>query len=161
MRVILLITAFLVLSIIGTQAKAQGSINGTVLSPAQQKAASAIVNLLSAKDSQLVKAVITDSIGQFEFLISKPDTYLISVGFQGAAKYFTKPIGPINANQSIKLDPIQLIAKTATTLDEVTVASKLPFVEKKIDRTVINPDALIANAGTNALEVLKNHQVFR
>ena len=155
MRVILSITAFLVLSIIGTQARAQGSINGTVLSPDQQKAEAAIVNLLRAKDSVLVKAVITDSIGQFEFVITKPGTYLISVAFQGAAKYYTKPIGPVNANQSIKLDPIQLIAKIATTLEEVTVAGKLAFVEKKIDRTVINPDALIANAGTNALEVLE------
>lgn len=155
MRVILSITAFLILSVIGTPAKAQGSINGTVLSPNQQKAEAAIVSLLSAKDSALVKALITDSIGQFEFLITKPGTYLISVGFQGAEKYYTEPIGPINADQSITLDPIQLIAKTATTLDEVTVASKLPFVEKKIDRTVINPDALIANAGTNALEVLE------
>lgn len=155
MRVKFLITAFLLSSIIGTQAKAQGSINGTVLRADQQKAEAAIVNLLRAKDSVLVKAVITDSIGQFEFLITKPDTYLISVGIQGTAKYYTKPIGPINVDQSVKLDLIQLIAKTATTLEEVTVASKLPFVEKKIDRTVINPDALITNAGTNALDVLE------
>lgn len=155
MRVILSISAFFLLSIIGTQAKAQGSIYGIVVSPDQQKAEAAIVNLLSAKDSVLVKAIITDSIGQFEFLITKPGTYLISVVFQGAAKYYTKPIGPINGNQSVKLDPIQLIAKTATTLDEVTVASKLPFVEKRIDRTVINPDALITNAGSSALEVLE------
>jgi iron complex outermembrane receptor protein len=39
-------------------------------------------------------------------------------------------------------------------LEEVAVVSKLPFVERKIDRTIINPDALIANAGSNALEVL-------
>jgi hypothetical protein len=155
MRVILSITVFLVLSVIGTQAKAQGVINGTVLSPDQQKAEAAIVNLLRAKDSVLIKAIITDSIGQFEFLITKPGTYLISVGFQGAAKYYTKPIGPIHADQSVKLDPIQLIAKTATTLDDVTVASKLSFVEKRIDRTVINPDALITNAGSSTLEVLE------
>jgi iron complex outermembrane receptor protein len=155
MRVILSITVLLLLSIIGTQAKAQGSINGNVLSPDQQKAEAAIVNLLSVKDSALVKAVITDSIGQFEFLITKPGIYFISVTFLGAAKYYTKPFGPINASQSVKLDPIQLIAKTANTLEEVTVTSKLPFVEKRIDRTVINPDALITNAGTNALEVLE------
>lgn len=84
----------------------RGVINGTVLSPDQQKAEAAIVNLLRAKDSVLVKAIITDSIGQFEFLITKPGTYLTSVGFQGAAKYYTKPIGPIHANQSVKLDSI-------------------------------------------------------
>jgi hypothetical protein len=155
MRVILSITAIVVLSFIGKQTKAQGTITGTVVSPDQQRAEAAIVNLLRAKDSVLVKAVITDSIGQYEFLITKPGTYFISVSFQGASKYYSKPIGPINADQSIKIDPIQLMAKSATTLDEVIVASKLPFVEKKIDRTVINPDALIANAGTNALEVLE------
>ena len=155
MRVVLSVTAFLVLSIIATQTSAQGIMNGTVLRPDQQKADAAIVNLLRAKDSILVKAVITDSLGQFEFLITKPDTYIISVGFVGAAKYYSKPIGPINANQIIQLGTIQLNPSTASTLEEVTVTNKLPFVEKKIDRTVINPDALVTNAGTNALEVLE------
>ena len=86
MRVILSIITFLVLSIVGTQSKAQGSISGTVLRPDKLKADAEIVNLLRAKDSVLVKAVITDSIGQFEFLITKPGIYIISVGFQGAAK---------------------------------------------------------------------------
>lgn len=31
----------------------------------------------------------------------------------------------------------------------------MPFVEKRIDRTVINPDALITNAGSSTLEVLE------
>lgn len=155
MRVIVSIIALLTLSIIGIQAKAQGSINGTVISPDQQKAEAAVVNLLRVKDSVLVKAVVTDSIGQFEFLITKPGIYFISVIFQGAAKYYTKPFGPVNLNLSVTLDPIQLIAKTVTTLEEVTVTNKLPFVEKKIDRTIINPDALVTNAGTNALEVLE------
>ena len=155
MRVILSVTAFLVFSIIATQTSAQGIINGTVLRPDQQKADAAIVNLLRAKDSILVKAVITDSVGQFEFLITKPDTYILSVGFVGAVKYYSKPLGPINANQIIQLGTIQLNPSTASTLDEVTVTNKLPFVEKKIDRTVINPDALVTNAGTNALEVLE------
>lgn len=155
MRVVLSVTAFLVLSIIATQTSAQGIMNGTVLRPDQQKADAAIVNLLRAKDSILVKAVITDSLGQFEFLITKPDTYIISVGFVGAAKYYSKPIGPINANQIIQLGTIQLNPSTASTLEEVTVTNKLPFVEKKIDRTVINPDALVTNTGTNALEVLE------
>jgi hypothetical protein len=155
MRVILSVTAFLVFSIIATQTSAQGIINGTVLRPDQQKADAAIVNLLRAKDSILVKAVITDSVGQFEFLITKPDTYIISVGFVGAVKYYSKPLGPINANQIIQHGTIQLNPSTASTLEEVTVTNKLPFVEKKIDRTVINPDALVTNAGTNALEVLE------
>ncbi len=38
---------------------------------------------------------------------------------------------------------------------EVVIKAKTPFVDRKIDRTIINPDALLANAGTNALEVLE------
>ena len=41
------------------------------------------------------------------------------------------------------------------TLKEVTVAAKRPFIERKIDRTVINVDAAITNAGTTAMEVLE------
>jgi hypothetical protein len=34
------------------------------------------------------------------------------------------------------------------------VTSKIPYIERKIDRTVVNVDALIGNAGNNALEIL-------
>jgi hypothetical protein len=37
----------------------------------------------------------------------------------------------------------------------VKVEVKRPFIERKIDRTVVNVDASITNAGTTALEVLE------
>ncbi|WP_262920133.1 hypothetical protein [Niabella hibiscisoli] len=30
-----------------------------------------------------------------------------------------------------------------------------PFIQRKIDRVVVNPDALISNAGTTSLDVLE------
>jgi len=40
-------------------------------------------------------------------------------------------------------------------LREVKISTRKNFIEQKIDRTVLNIDALISNAGTNALEVLE------
>lgn len=134
---------------------AQSTISGIVKTPEKMNADGAIVNLLQLKDSVLVKAVLTDSTGEFELVGIKNGSFFISIVFQGAAKYSSQPIHLAGVKTLVKLDPIQLLAKAGNTLDEVMVASKLPFVEKKIDRTVINPDALISNAGSNALEVLE------
>jgi len=45
--------------------------------------------------------------------------------------------------------------KKPVDLKEVKISGKKSFIEHKIDRTVINVDALISNAGSNALEVLE------
>lgn len=149
---------FIILTIclsISLSSIAQSTISGTVRTPEKMNAEGAIVTLLQSKDSVLVKAVITDSIGQFEIITNKRGDFIISVVYQTAAKYYS-PIIHLNGEQSsVKLQAIQLLTRAGNTLDEVIVASKLPFVEKKIDRTVINPEALISNAGTNALEVLE------
>lgn len=41
-------------------------------------------------------------------------------------------------------------------LATVTVTGKKPLIEQKIDRTVVNVEALVSNAGTTALDVLEN-----
>jgi hypothetical protein len=45
--------------------------------------------------------------------------------------------------------------KKTVDLKEVKISGKKSFIEQKIDRTVVNVDALISNAGSNALEVLE------
>jgi hypothetical protein len=40
-------------------------------------------------------------------------------------------------------------------LKDVTVTARKPFVETRLDRTIVNVDALISNAGTTALDVLE------
>jgi iron complex outermembrane recepter protein len=41
-------------------------------------------------------------------------------------------------------------------LATVTVTGKRPLIEQKIDRTVVNVEAMVSNAGTTALDVLEN-----
>jgi hypothetical protein len=45
--------------------------------------------------------------------------------------------------------------KKPVDLKEVKISVKKSYIEQKIDRTVVNVDALISNAGSNALEVLE------
>jgi iron complex outermembrane recepter protein len=44
----------------------------------------------------------------------------------------------------------------AKQLQSVTVTGKRPLIEQKIDRTIVNVEALVTNNGTSALEVLEN-----
>ena len=41
-------------------------------------------------------------------------------------------------------------------LATVTVTGKRPLIEQKIDRTIVNVDAMLSNNGASALDVLEN-----
>lgn len=60
----------------------------------------------------------------------------------------------LSVDQSIVLPGIQL-ERATQELEQVVITQKIPFIERQIDRVVVTPDALIANAGSNALEVLE------
>ena len=62
----------------------------------------------------------------------------------------------VSSNSTVNAGTIQLAINTKT-LNAVNISAsiKKPFIERKIDRTVINVDAAITNAGTTATEVLE------
>ena len=57
--------------------------------------------------------------------------------------------------QAAILSQITLAANELNKLDEVVITKKKPFVENKIDRTVVNVDAFITAAGGDAMDVLE------
>lgn len=114
----------------------------------------ATVALFTIKDSVLVKTSFTEPDGKFTFDKVPVGNYQVRVMLVGYANFKSQPI-TIDASRSlIELGDLELTAITKT-LKEVNVVAKKPFVEKKIDRTVVNVDALISNAGTSALDVLE------
>jgi iron complex outermembrane recepter protein len=150
---------FITLSLLGystmLSGQVDGRINGTLKDTANKPVVSAVISLLKLKDSLLVKALLTDSSGTFEFIINRPDTFLVSVSALHYQKFTSGPVAIDATHSLVSLPPIELQQVIGKQLAEVTVVSKLLFVEKKIDRTIINPEALISNAGTNALELLE------
>ncbi|MDX2173561.1 MAG: outer membrane beta-barrel protein [Bacteroidota bacterium] len=113
----------------------------------------AIVSLLKANNSSLIKTVFTEADGSFEFEITKQDSFKVLVNQLGYKKYLSVVIVVDTLKRTMDL-PITLMKDEGKKLEEVTVVTKLPFVERKADRTIVNPDALISSAGMTALDVL-------
>ena len=72
----------------------------------------------------------------------------------GHSKMYSSAIDIPESSNTVELEPIAL--KTSSKeLKEVTVVSRKPMIEQKIDRTILNVDAAVTNTGTTALEVLE------
>ncbi len=112
----------------------------------------ATIAIVSVKDSTLIKATITDKEGNFSFENVNKGTYRILATSQGYKKSYSPIINVEGLN--IELGTL-FLATEATSLREVLVVSKKAFIERKIDKTVINIDASILNAGGTAMEILE------
>jgi outer membrane receptor protein involved in Fe transport len=129
-------------------------VNGQVQNEKKEPIVGAIVILSKAKTDRLIKSTFTDVEGKFEFEKLIADTCKITVSYIGFQQYINEKVILSTYNYSHNLGVI-LLTETAKNLREVTVKAQKSFVEKKIDRVVINPDALIGNAGTTSLEILE------
>ena len=113
---------------------------------------SATVSLLKSKDSSVVKFSVTDKNGGFEINDVKDGSYLVAVSSVGYNKSFSKIF---EIRQAGILLPDLVINAQSRDLGNVTVTAKKPFIETKIDKTVVNVDASPTSAGSTALEVLE------
>lgn len=129
-----------------------GVIKGKVLGVGPDDAP--VVNLLRANDSIMIKAGIAEADGKFEFDLLKDGQYLVNITQLGYKSFVSDVIEITNTKKDVQLADIAL-TRSSTELKEVEVTARKPFVQRKIDRTVVNPDALIGNSGTTALEVLE------
>ena len=131
-----------------------GQVSGKVEDKTQKGLESATVSLLRSVDSAVVKISAAGKEGSFQFENLPAGSYLISVsavGYQtGYSELFQMPIsGTAVAVKTIQLQPV------SKSLSGVTVTSKKPLVEQKVDRMVVNVDASPTNVGSSALEVLE------
>lgn len=120
----------------------------------QGSLAAATVLLLKAKDSSVAKVSTTDKDGRFFFEGITWGRYLVSVSATEHTKGFSAPFEISETNPAISLPTIELVPRVKS-LQAVVITSARPLVEQKIDRTVVNVEASITNAGSNALEVLE------
>lgn len=131
-----------------------GKISGTVLNPDKKPVESVTVQLLKSGDKALVKVAITDKSGNYAFDKIAPGNYIISFTAAGFAKQVSEPISITEAKPTITVPSTEL-AVQAKSLEGVTVTATRPFIEQKLDRTVINVEASTTSAGATALEVLE------
>lgn len=151
----ILITA-LSLALASLKGQAQSNparITGNV-NAAQKPVEAATVSLLRAKDSAVVKFAVTSKTGKFEIEQIKDGGYLISIQALGYQKYYSDKFQVAAGSTTASFGGIEL-TPASNKLQDVTVASKKPLIEQKIDRTIVNVDASPTNVGSSALEVLE------
>ncbi len=138
----------------GISQETTGKISGPV-TDLNGKAISAVsVSLLKATDSSLVKMAVTGKDGSFEFENIKPGMYLVVLSSVGYEKKVSEPFSITESGNSVQLSSLQM-SSAAKGLSEVTVTAKRPFIETRVDKTVVNVDASPTSAGSTALEVLE------
>lgn len=153
MRIAPVLLLSFIISLIGIDVLAQPAatreIRIRVTNPANQPLSQATVSLYRA-DSSLVRHTLTDSAGiaLFRDVIAANSyckvsmvsyqPYLISLG-NGSTDFFHTAVLKL-ANE---------------VLSGVTVTAKKPFLQFHPDKTVVNVEAGITNAGTSVLEVLE------
>lgn len=150
---ILLLVAFLHLTWCFSQTN--GSVKGTVVDANKKTISSANLMLHRAADSVFVKANLTLEDGQFEFENLSDGTYFITVSHASFDVYSSGNFTISLENQNVILKEISLTS-TSTTLQEVKVANApKPFVERKLDKLVVNVESSALSAGNTVLEVLE------
>lgn len=155
------LSALLILALLltGSTAVAQtkavaGKINGNVIDGQKKPLEYVTIILLKAQDSSLVKSAFTDLDGKFVYENIVDGEYLVSAMMMGYKKTFSKAFTVNETNRQIIIDPIKLIAESKL-INEVSVVAQKPFIERKMDKLVLNVASSSASAGNTALEVLE------
>jgi hypothetical protein len=127
-------------------------IRGRVVDISHKSVEFAKVKLIKAKDRQMLQTIQTDTAGYFKLHTTQKGDYLITITSAGMDSVSVSLT--LSDLKIVELPEITLSA-TAIQLKQISITSKRPFIEQKIDRTVVNIYALIGNAGTTALDVLE------
>ena len=155
MKKIILFSLVLLMGTSSIYAQTPGAtITGKITDGGNQKIIdAATVSLYKNADSSLVKINLTDKEGNFEFLHILPGKYYLSATSINHLSSFS-PVINVIGDETISIGVLKL-KENIKTLKGVTVVAKKQFIERKIDRTIVNVDASITSAGTTALEVLE------
>ena len=128
-------------------------VTGMIKDGGKKTLESATILLLKAKDSSVAKITLADREGKYLFEKIKEGKYLVSVAATGHEKVYSD-IFLLSPGKTATVKTLELIP-AAKSLQGVTVSSKKPFIEQKMDRMIINVEAAVTNVGTSALEVLE------
>ncbi len=147
----------LMLLLVGNVALAQTgktTLTGTVKNAEGKPLEGATVSLIQVPQNKVLKTGATNVAGVFSFINIGEGTYQVTVsavGYGAVAPVVVK----VTAGQetvTIAVAPLQVATKA---LGDVVVQGKMKMVEVKADKTVVNVDAMISNAGSSALDILE------
>ncbi|MCF0073486.1 TonB-dependent receptor [Dyadobacter sp. CY261] len=147
-------TLWLAVALLAAFGNAHAQLKGKVVTKDGNPLEGAVVSVLSATDSSLVKTALVGRDGTFSIPNLNNRSYFASVTMLGYISFNSQKFEIAGHNVGTDLGIITLSASNIK-LNEVKVTGQKNFVEYEIDRTIVNVDALISNAGANVLEVLE------
>lgn len=145
---------FMVLLFSVQQLKAQiqntGQIKGFLIDEHKTALPFATVMLKNELDSSLYKSVLSDDKGHFLFDQLKTGQYFLQMGMMSYENLYVRKI-TIN-NETIKDVGVLALKPAAILLKAVSVTGKLPFIERRPDKIIINLNDLAD--GSSMLETM-------
>jgi len=131
---------------------AQSSLNGTVLDNKNKTIYFATVALYNVADSTVAAATSTDEKGKFTFVKIKNGSYYLEVNLLGFATSNQSGLSfPNDHQKSIEIK----LEEDAQVLSEIEVVAKLPLLEQKSDRLVVNVENNITSLNSSLMDVMK------
>ncbi|MFT3910895.1 MAG: TonB-dependent receptor [Ferruginibacter sp.] len=135
-------------------AQESGKISGSISTENKNVFPAVTISLFRLKDSSMVKLATTDKNGIYIFenmAIGKYIVFVTAVGY----KKSRSGIIAITPEQPVIEVPAINLTMLSKELSSVTVTTRRPLIEQRVDRTIVNVDAAITNIGSSALEVLE------
>jgi hypothetical protein len=133
---------------------AQNSIIGKIIDHNSNLVANTNILLLNHVDSALIKGTTTNHTGTFSFQNIAEGKYLISCSYIGFETMYLPEINVSTKNLSVDIGTITLKTETVN-LKTVSVVTKKPLFEQKIDRMVVNVKNSITSIGGTVIDVLQ------
>ncbi len=128
------------------------SINGKIALESNEKVAVTSILLYPENSQTLVKAVVTDSNGNFIFSNIKTGNYFIKINYIGFQNYNSNVFSITDKNIELPLIALQ---KSTEALEEVVIKKQKPMVQVLADKTVFNVENTINATGTSGFELLR------
>src|SRR5690606_33419743 len=148
---LILIFAISTLSASGISAK-QPTIRGRVTDEQKQGLDKVTVYLLSSKVDAILKTAVTDEKGVFTIPDVPQGTYFVQATSVGYATYKSTLL-TVNGSE-VLLDDIVLLNES-TALAEVKVEGRLPLVQQRDGKLILNVENSTLAAGNNALDIVQ------
>ncbi|HEY0031570.1 MAG TPA: TonB-dependent receptor family protein [Bacteroidia bacterium] len=153
MKRALLLLSGILLTLFASAKENAGSVKGILLDDHQTPIPFATVILKNAADSSLYKGEISNEKGEFNFEKVKTGSFLLQIQMTGF-ELLTKALDISENNSSIDLGTI-IVPPASKDLQTVTVQAEKPFIERQVDKMVVNVENSIVQAGSSILEVME------
>jgi iron complex outermembrane recepter protein len=128
------------------------NITGQIKGNDDKAIAEASLVLINAADKSVVQLAASTSVGTYEFTNINDGSYWIAASRSGYLSDTLKDVNISGTNITAATITLQVDNRS---VGEIRATAKKQVIEVKPGKTIVNVDASINNAGSNALEILR------